>query len=284
MTHATVLIVDDELIVRRVVSAALTRVGYHVELASNGMDALQRLSRPGIDLLLLDLQLGDIDGVQVMEAAREAWPSLPIVMLTAHGSLPSAIAAVRCSVADYLLKPINVECLRESISKALASVAATHARDVQIKTMSNQMRAFLHSQGLLHEVMSDLPAETCSDTVYTAGPLRIEVRRHIATLHGQTVEVTPTEFVILSELLRQPGAVISCLQLAQATGTPVADEEEARQLIRPHIVRLRRKLEVDPQQPRFMLSVRGIGYRWSDIADAAPNHGDEGRRGDGELR
>lgn len=267
MTHATVLFVDDELIVRRVVSATLTRVGYHVELASSGMEALSRLTRPGIDLLLLDLQLGDIDGVQVMEAARQAWPLLPIVMLTAHGSLPSAIAAVRCSVADYLLKPINIECLRESISKALADVAATHARDVQIKTMSNQMSAFLHSQGLLHEVMNAQPAETLPAMVYTAGPLRLDVRRHTATLLGQPVEVTPTEFMILSELLRQPGTVVSCLQLAQATGTPVDDEEEARQLIRPHIARLRRKLEVDPQQPRFMLSVRGIGYRWSDIAE-----------------
>jgi DNA-binding response OmpR family regulator len=275
MTHATVLIVDDELIVQRVLSAALLRVGYQVEVASSGTQALERLARPGIDLLLLDIQLGDIDGVQVMEAARQAWPALPIVMLTAHGSLPSAIAAVRCGVADYLLKPINIECLRESISRALANVAATHARDVQIKTMSNQMRAFLHSQGLLHEATNDQSAETAFDLVYTAGPLRIDVRRHTATLHGQPVEVTPTEFVILSELLRQPGTVVSCLRLAQATGTPVDDEEEARQLIRPHMVRLRRKLEADPQQPRFMLSVRGIGYRWSDIPDTVSNHGYE---------
>jgi DNA-binding response OmpR family regulator len=273
MTHTTVLIVDDELIVRRVVSAALLRVGYYVELASSGSEALDRLARPGIDLLLLDIQLGDIDGVEVMEAARQAWPTLPIVMLTAHGSLPSAIAAVRCGVADYLLKPINVECLRESISRALANVAATHARDVQIETLSNQMRAFLHSQGRLHEAADDQPAEPLFEVVYTAGPLRIDVRRHTATLDGQPLEVTPTEFVILSELLRQPGTVSSCLRLAQATGTPVDDEEEARQLIRPHIVRLRRKLEVDPQQPRFMLSVRGIGYRWSDIPDRVPSQG-----------
>jgi DNA-binding response OmpR family regulator len=80
--------------------------------------------------------------------------------------------------------------------------------------------------------------------------------------HGRNVDVTPSEFAILLELLGQPGVVVPCLRLAQAIQTPAADEEEARQLIRPHVVRLRRKLEADPQQPHHLISVRGVGYRW----------------------
>jgi DNA-binding response OmpR family regulator len=273
MTQITVLIVDDELIVRRVLRDILTRDGYQVELASNGTEALARLTQPGIDMLLLDLQLGDIDGVQVMETARQAWPSLPIVMLTAHGSLPSAIAAVRYGAADYLLKPINVERLRECIARVLTDSILSRMRDGQLKTISEQMRDFLHSQGLLPEATDDRLADTSPGAVYTAGPLCLDVRRHTATLGGQAVDVTPSEFAILLELLRQPGTVVSCTKLALATGTPVDSEEEARQIIRPHIVRLRRKLADDPQQPRYVLSVRGIGYCWGNLPDAGSRQG-----------
>ncbi len=84
----------------------------------------------------------------------------------------------------------------------------------------------------------------------------------MASLYGRRIDVTPSEFAILLELLRVPGAVVACLQLAQAINTVVEDEEEARQLIRPHITRLRRKLERNPQHPTHLISVRGVGYRW----------------------
>ena len=87
MSRATLLLVDDELIVRRLLGDALARAGYHVEVASSDTEALDRLARPGIDMLLVDLRLGDADGVQVMQAARQLWPRLPIIMLTANGSL-----------------------------------------------------------------------------------------------------------------------------------------------------------------------------------------------------
>ena len=133
MKKATVLIVDDELMVRRVLGDALTRAGYAVELAGSGHEGLQRLHSPGIDLLLLDLFLGDLDGVEVMQEARQLWPQLPIIMLTAHGSLSSAISAVRCGAADYLLKPISVETLRESVARVLEKSTAVNHRSEWLK-------------------------------------------------------------------------------------------------------------------------------------------------------
>lgn len=262
MGRATLLVVDDEQVVRRVLGDGLTRAGYIVELAGSGQAALARLERPGIDLLLLDLQLGDIDGVQVMEEARWRWPDLPIVMLTAHGSLPSAIAAVRCSVADYLLKPIGLEELRACIAAVLARYTSAQARQVGIKAVYEQMQSLLLSEGMLKEVATSATA-TPSATFYEIGSLRLDVRKHSVTMHGQPIDVTPIEFAILLELIVQPDAVVSCAQLARAANTSVSDEEEARQLIRPHIVRLRRKLESDPQQPYYLRSVRGVGYRWN---------------------
>ena len=262
MTKATILVVDDEAVVRRVLGDALRRAGHEVELADCGTAALKRLTKPGIDLLLLDLQLGDIDGVEVMHAARRNWPELPIIMLTAHGSLPSAIAAVRANAADYLLKPISMEKLREVIEATLERHHRFRVRGAQLKSMYEQMGTLLQNEGLLSSMaVSDSAADT-TGAVYEANPLRLDARQHTVMLRGQPLDVTPSEFAILQELLRAPGTVVSCLQLAHAIQTVADDEEEARALIRPHIGRLRRKVEHDSQQPCHLLSVRGIGYRW----------------------
>jgi DNA-binding response OmpR family regulator len=270
MSRATLLLVDDELIVRRLLGDALARAGYHVELASSDTEALDRLARPGIDMLLVDLRLGDADGVQVMQAARRLWPRLPIIMLTANGSLSSAIAAVRCGVADYLLKPIDLETLRERVAVILDDYYSSRARAEQLTSMYSQLQAILQGEGWLRETHADMPAPSIGVRVYRAGPLALDVQYHTVLLHQQPVDVTPSEFAILVELLRNPGAVVPCLQLTEAIQTTVDDEEAARQLIRPHIVRLRRKLERDPQQPSYLLSVRGLGYRWANEPTVVP--------------
>jgi DNA-binding response OmpR family regulator len=269
MAKRTILIVDNEAIVRRVLGEALSRTGLTVELASSGAAALERLERPGIDLLLLDLQLGDIDGVDVLEAARQRWSELPIIMLTAHGSLPSAIAAVRAGAADYLLKPISMATLRDTVHRVLSEHDRSLTRGERLKAVYEQMNALLQSEGLLNKISVGEPA--LPGAIYESDPLRIDVQQHTISLHGRAVDVTRSEFAILLELLRMPGAVVACLRLARAINTAVDDEEEARQLIRPHIARLRRKLETDPQQPIHLVSVRGVGYRWvGAIMDMAP--------------
>jgi DNA-binding response OmpR family regulator len=199
----------------------------------------------------------------VMQAARQLWPRLPIIMLTANGSLSSAIAAVRCGVADYLLKPIDLETLRERVAAILAEYYTLRARAEQLTSMYSQLQAILHGEGWLREMPAGAPAQPTGVRVYHSGPLHLDVQRHAVLMHEQPVEVTPSEFAILIELLRQPGTVVPCLRLTEAIQTAVDDEEAARQLIRPHIVRLRRKLELDPQQPCYLLSVRGLGYRWA---------------------
>lgn len=263
MDKATILIVDDDLVVRRVLGDALGRAGYNIEIASSGAEALRRIAQPGIDLLLLDLQLGDIDGVAVMEEARRQWLNLPIIMLTAYGSLSSVIAAFHCSAADYLLKPISLDDLRKSVAAALKSYSNKSQQHEQLKDMYDKMQVLLLAEGLLGYTSTSASADSAVASVYESGPLRVDVRRHSVVMHGQPIDVTPIEFAILLELLSQPGVVISCSLLARATNTVASDEEEARQLIRPHIVRLRRKIELDPQQPCYLCSVRGMGYRWS---------------------
>jgi DNA-binding response OmpR family regulator len=264
MSKATLLLVDDELVVRRLMGDTLTRAGYRVEMASNDTEALERLARPGIDMLLVDLRLGDADGVQVMQAARHMWPRLPIIMLTANGSLASAIAAMRCGVADYLLKPIDLGTLRERVATILEDYYLSRERAEKLTAMYSQLQAILHGQGWLRETPTSKPAQPADGRIYRSGPLALDVQCHSVLINQQPVDVTPSEFAILVELLSHPGEVVPCLRLTAAIHTTVDDEEEARQLIRPHIVRLRRKLERDPHQPCYLLSVRGLGYRWAD--------------------
>jgi DNA-binding response OmpR family regulator len=185
---------------------------------------------------------------------------MPIIMLTAHGSLPSAIAAMRAGAADYLLKPISITTLRDVVHRVLSERDYARAREERLRAVYEQMEALLRSEGPLHAVAINEPM--LRSPVYESGPLRIDVQQHTVALHNRPIDATPSEFAILLELLRVPGAVVACLVLARAINRAVDDEEEARQLIRPHIVRLRRKLEADPQQPIHLVSVRGVGYRW----------------------
>jgi DNA-binding response OmpR family regulator len=271
MAKQRVLIVDDEAAVRRVLGDALSRSGLQVELVSSGNAALDRLSQPGIDLLLLDLQLSDINGLDVMQSARERWPDLPIIMLTGHGSLPSAIAAVRAGVADYLLKPINIATLRDAVHRVLAEYSDAREREQRLRAVYEQIDALLRSEGLFQPVAVGKPIS--NNTIYESAPLRIDVQQHTASLHGRPIGVTPSEFLILLELLRVPGAVMTCLALAQMINSEVEDEEDARQLIRPHIARLRRKLERNAQDPIHLISVRGLGYRWVGASESTDTKG-----------
>src|SRR4051794_40201659 len=224
MSRATLLLVDDELVVRRLLGDALARAGYHVEVASSDTEALERLAQPGIDMLLVDLRLGDGDGVQVMQAARQLWPRLPIIMLTANGSLASAIAAVRCGVADYLLKPIDLETLRERVAAILDDYYLSRARAEQLTSIYSQLQAMLRSDGWLRETPAGTPAQPSIGQVYRSGPIALDVQYHTVLMHQQLVDVTPSEFAILVELLSHPGALVPCLQLSKAIQTTVDDE------------------------------------------------------------
>jgi two-component system KDP operon response regulator KdpE len=260
---STILIADDEAIVRRVLGDALAQAGHRIRLAASGEEALSSLEQAPVDLLLLDLQLGDLDGVEVMRQVRVRWPTLPIMILTAHGSLTSAIEAVRHDAADYLLKPIGVDELRSRVADAIARAQAGRQRQERIKTMYAQLHALAADEGLLAPQANSAPATPTESTSYCAGPLQIDLHRHTIHMHAQPIDVTPTEFAILHTLAQHNGAPVSCARLVAAFQHGDFAEDEARQIMRPHIVRLRRKIEPDPQHPCFIESVRGLGYRWN---------------------
>ncbi len=268
MHDANILVVDDEMIVRRVIGDALAGAGYHVETAADPTTALQILQHRQIDLILLDLQLGDSNGIDLLKQIRQRDEFVPVIILTAHGSLPSAIEAVRQAVADYLLKPVRMEVLRQRVAEVLATHRSRHRREHRIKAMYENLQALMQEEGLIKpETASFQPSAelvTAGRRIYEVAPLLIDVAQHLVRMHGAIIDVTPTEFAILLELVREPGAVVSCARLVSASQDIDLDEEEARQVMRPHIVRLRRKIEPDAQNPTYIQSVRGLGYRWGE--------------------
>lgn len=250
-----VLVVDDEPAMRETLQEILEQEGLHVSQADSGESALEMLQHTPIDLMLLDLKMKGIDGIQVTEAAKQLSPETVIIMLTAHGTLESAIAAMRRGAFDYLLKPAPV-----------GDIVASVQRGLNHRSQILRQRDLV---GLMQRAISELQpppgvgAAPPTDRQLSRRGIALDLQRHVATTNGQLLDLTLTEFKMLAYLMERPDQVISPRELVAAVQGYEADEHEARAIVRVHIRRLRQKIEPDPDQPVFVLNVRGVGYLFS---------------------
>ncbi len=249
---AHILVVDDELAMRESLREILELEGFQVSLADGGEAALAVLEQTAIDLMLLDLKMKGMDGLETIEAAKGLSPETVIIMLTAHGTLESAIAAMRYGAFDYLLKPAAVGDIIASVQRGL-----THRA---------QMMRQRDLVGLMQRAITELqPAPVTLSGKSAERHLRLreidlDLQRHTATVRGRLLDLTLTEFRMLVYLMERPDQVISPHELVGAVQGYKADEHEARAIVRVHIRRLRQKIEPDPDQPEYVLNVRGVGY------------------------
>lgn len=239
MTEAIrTLVVDDEERIRLTLGETLRRVGHVVVTASSGEEALDLLRETSFDVAVVDLNLGGrIDGLRVLEAARWRWPGMAVVILTAHGSLESAIAAIREGVDGYLLKPAKPAEVRQAVREAL-----------------ERRKALAQSQ-----------EEGKKLRIVQRGGFFADLEQHTATLDGRPLELTPQEFKLLVHLMQNAPRVVPPRELVQV----VRDYEpeyphEARQIIKWYIHRLRRQVEPDTSNPRHIVTVRGVGYKFKE--------------------
>ncbi|MGH2592908.1 MAG: response regulator transcription factor [Anaerolineae bacterium] len=249
-----ILVVDDEAAMRATLSEILTGEGYRVTTAENGETALEHLRQNAIDLMLLDLKMDGLDGLQVTEAAQSSSPDTVIVMLTAHGTLESAINAMRRGAHDYLLKPAAVPEILAAVDRGLKQRSqALRQRDL-ITLMQRAIRE-------LQVPGAGMPGESDSrDRFIQSRGVSLDLQRHVATAHGNLLDLTLTEFKLMAYLMQHPDQVISPRELVLAVQGYEADEHEARAIVRVHVRRLRQKLEPDPDNPKYVLNVRGVGY------------------------
>jgi two-component system KDP operon response regulator KdpE len=237
--EARILFVDDDVEVRKALACMLRLLDYHVDEASSGEDALELLEHASYDVAILDILMpGGIDGVEVMHRARETCPDLAIVFLTGHGAVESAAEAVRSGAVDYLLKPASNRELAAAVTRALQQYP--RRKRPQAPAI---LERFLEVGGVTLDCNRRL-------VIVAAGE----------DFAGFSVRITGCEVSILAYLMQRPGIAIPCQQLAQeALGYSVGDDE-ASAIIRPHISRLRKKIEPDPARPRLIHTVRGKRY------------------------
>jgi DNA-binding response OmpR family regulator len=253
---AKILVVDDERSVRIMLETALRAHGYRVETAENGAAARMRLGGEEFDLLLLDLQLGDVDGIEILREVKEQSPATEVILLTAHGSINSAIAALRYGAFDYLLKPAQVTEIRERVERALHHRRVNLQRTELLQRISESARAL----GLIESGGNPVPAPTASNDYLAVGPLVLDLRRHAAYLGEHTLTLTRTEFALLTALAQNPDTALSYTTLSEAVYGRAQAEEEARSLLRPHIARLRQKLDATRTPGIALVSIRSMGY------------------------
>jgi DNA-binding response OmpR family regulator len=232
------LVVDDEAGIRFFIKQTLERVNHDVTTASSGEEALEILRDRSFDLVMLDLKLGgSADGLRVLEAVRWRWPEAVVVILTAHGSLDSAMTAIEEGVDRYLLKPLTPEELREAVQEVLAEAEARKAP----------------------------PSESGEEehTVFQHGPFKVDVDKHQATREDEILDLTPSEFDLLVHLIKNAESVIEPPALVKVVRDyDPSNLREARNIIKWYIHQLRQKIEPDPSHPQYVVNVRGVGYRF----------------------
>ena len=239
------LVVDDEQGIRFFLEKTLAKSGHSVTTAASGEEALEALRDKRFDLMLLDLKLGGrVDGLRVLEAVRWRWPSTIVIMLTAHGSLATAQAAIGEGVDGYLLKPVEPAEVRETIAEAVERRQRLVDSHVEAKAHDKHMQR---------------------------GPFFVDRKKYVATYKGEALDLTRREFKLLVHLMENTQRVVAPPELVRVARDYDPDDiQEARDIIKWYIHRLRQKVEPDPSNPRFIVNVRGVGYRFVDAGTGAP--------------
>ena len=260
---ARLLVVDDEANLRAALRDLLSLMGYYVEEAQSGSEALKLLENSSFDLMLLDIRMPGMSGVEVMNCVRKLYPDMSIVILTAHATLESAVAAVRLGAVDYMLKPFNIEDLGTTISHALKE-RSQRLRDQQLLTLIGDALSTLRQTEMPAETSSPPPARP--NRYVQGGSVTLDRQKRQATVgedSPRTIDLTENETTILEALMERPNQVRSCTELAHAATGYDLDRWEAENLVRLCVHRLRRKIEADARKPALIRTVRGRGYFFS---------------------
>ena len=260
MNKTRILIVDDEDTLRMTMGDILSAEDREIVTAASGEEALAYLEGDPFDLIIVDLIMPGIDGLQVIDVVQKMSPQAKIIMLTAYGTLNSAIQAMRRGATDYLLKPANAPQIEAAVDRALQQRYDQAHHEALLERIGD---AFDELRGHPARSSAEEPLPTRQERFLQARGIIIDLQKHIVTMNSQILDLTPTELRLLSTLIANNDQVMSCRELVYQVQNYETDEREARSIIRVYIRRLRKKIEPDPAAPSYILNVRGAGYMFS---------------------
>jgi two-component system KDP operon response regulator KdpE len=229
MNESSVLLIEDEPEIRRFLRNSLPRHGYRLHEAASGADGLAQAQARNPDLVLVDLGLPDMDGLDVIRRLRQ-WTQMPIIVLSARGQEQVKVRALDDGADDYVTKPFGVEELLARLRTALR-----HAARPRVE----------HGEG----------------GMFVNGDLRIDLLRRHVYVGDKEIHLTPIEYKLLATLVKHAGLVLTHRQLLKEVWGPLHVEES--QYLRVYMRQLRSKVEKEPAQPRYLLTELGVGYRLS---------------------
>lgn len=269
---AYILLVDDEDAIRYSISKTLQRVGYQVHTAASGLEALEMMERQDYDVVLTDIRMPGLTGVELLAKIKEQAPDVVVILLTGYASLETAIESLRLGAHDYLVKPSSSQDIRDSVSRGLDRAHNMKHRRLLLRTIRDNVEALtgeapdLETPSMRSESPSLGTPVVTPVTTMTIGPLTIFPGRYQISVGDQPIDLTPTEFDLLLYLAAHRGRVVPCSELVREVRGYTLEEHEAREVIRPHVSNLRRKLKSSGQNPNIIVNVRGIGYRLSETS------------------
>src|SRR6266571_3689075 len=224
---ARILVVDDEIEILRALQRSLTAHGFEVFTASSGEEALESIAHHRPDLMLLDLGLPGMSGLEVSKRVR-AQSNLPIIVLSIKDAERDKVQALDLGADDYVPKPFGMDEVLARIRVALRHTAQVQAG---------------------------------AEPTFTTGPLKVDFAQRLVTVHEREIKLTPTEYDLLKALIKNRGKIMTRqMLLSQVWGTGYGTESH---YLHVYIGQLRRKIEPDPAHPRFILTISGVGYRFS---------------------
>lgn len=276
---AHVLVVDDEGANRYSVSKTLQRVGYVVDEAASGEEALSHVDKQEFDVVLTDIRMQGIDGIELLRRIKDAAPDAIVILMTGYASLGTAVEALRLGAHDYLIKPSSSQDIRSSVGRGIDRARNLKRRRRLLDAIKSDVFELVREDVESARIAYDTTFERATQQQYgervpepvnntmQLGPLTVYPGRYQISVGDKPIDLTPTEFDLLLYLAAHRGRVVPCHELVREVRGYGVDESEAREVIRPHVSNLRRKLKGAGEDADLIVNVRGIGYRLSEVAE-----------------
>lgn len=266
---AQILLVEDDTIARQMLATVLEDAGYSVVSACDGTVALDYLQKHTFDVVITDIRMREIDGIEVLNVARSQ-PYLPeVILLTGYGSLETAVAALRGGAFNYLVKPCNSTELIDCVAAALKQHTTIIRRHMAMRMIAEEYVQLADLVPTKADPTNTVPVKNRltdqqifppSQRVLIVGALHIDNASHLATLDGQPLRLTPTEFTILRCLAESPNQVLMAEEIVRHSHGHIAGSPaDAQAMLRSHVRNLRRKIGRS-----YLVTVRGMGYMLVD--------------------